>query len=538
MMLIKVLWQHRKLVGIEFVGAQFLAIFYGFIELLAVSCLALMVTTDTATGLKSFLALINLADTELLTISIFFLSAAIARLFIVVVFTRVQVSLCNGMVMRVRYGLMKSYAMSNNINDTQGDISNLIIRESEKVGEAFTYILELMKRFILVTVYLIASSVINLTSTAIFLFFLIIMMFLYKRYNGRIYRQSSNLLEISEVITNMTIDILKIKKTLRIVNDKTGILAQYEKKLLESYKSQFFLDFFNRLVKLIPEILGLIIIAATAVISEVSETVDFTSVLVVLVLMQRMLSMLSAMQFQIVKLSIVSVPVIKIFKNIPISLHQSFKKQNDQVSSILLSFNDARVGIYVMNTEILLEKNTSYLINGPSGSGKTSLIDLLLHDVKLENFKATLNGNKTYFDDFGNPKPRISLMSQENGLLEGTISDNISLFLPKDYKKLQRAAYISQIPNKLMDNDPLISDAKLSGGQLQRICLARAIYEDCDVLILDEPTSSLDASTEIEFFKHIKNLKKEKILIVVSHNKEAVRYFDKVIEISALGSSL
>ena len=73
--------------------------------------------------------------------------------------------------------------------------------------------------------------------------------------------------------------------------------------------------------------------------------------------------------------------------------------------------------------------------------------------------------------------------------------------------------------------------AKISGGQIQRIGIARSLYRNNEILILDESTNALDEETEKEFFKSLMILKNKKTIIIISHNKENLKNCDKIYNI-------
>ena len=106
-----------------------------------------------------------------------------------------------------------------------------------------------------------------------------------------------------------------------------------------------------------------------------------------------------------------------------------------------------------------------------------------------------------------------------------------------NYKKVIFAAkssliseFIDKLPKRYEQD--LGENAQLvSGGQRQRLGIARTIYKDCDLLILDEATNSLDKNTEDELLKIIINLKMNKTIIIISHNDNIKKYCDRIIDI-------
>ena len=132
---------------------------------------------------------------------------------------------------------------------------------------------------------------------------------------------------------------------------------------------------------------------------------------------------------------------------------------------------------------------------------------------------------------------QVAYLPQEIFLINDSIVANITLsekITDTEYQKLIESTkqakifeFINKLPNKF---DTKIGEKgiNISGGQRQRIAIARAIYFDREVLIFDEPTSSLDKETELEIVEYLKYLNKSKTIIIISHSTELMSFCDKV----------
>ena len=177
-------------------------------------------------------------------------------------------------------------------------------------------------------------------------------------------------------------------------------------------------------------------------------------------------------------------------------------------------------------------------IVGPSGSGKSTLIDLLPRlrvPQKGTIFIDENNINEFEINDFRN---KITYVSQNPQFFEGSISDHIKYGNPNISKHEIKEAckstgasdFIEELPdgyNSLVGDDAI----KLSGGQRQRIDLARALASNAKILILDEPTSSLDIESSTNFNTVLLSIRdqKKQTIIIVSHDLFGVRNSDKII---------
>ncbi len=191
------------------------------------------------------------------------------------------------------------------------------------------------------------------------------------------------------------------------------------------------------------------------------------------------------------------------------------------------------------NLSFLIDKGDAVGLVGKSGSGKSTLINLICGLLSPSSGAIKLD-DRDIFRNIKSWQKRIGLVPQENYLLDDTILNNI-IFLDNkkdiDKIKLDNAMYysgVSQFINQLNEGlNTVVGErgSSLSGGQIQRIALARVLYQDPDVLILDEFTNSLDPENEDFILKQLQLLKKEKNknFFIITHKMKPLKLCDKII---------
>ncbi len=188
-----------------------------------------------------------------------------------------------------------------------------------------------------------------------------------------------------------------------------------------------------------------------------------------------------------------------------------------------------------------IKKNETIGIIGETGSGKSTFIDLLCGLLVPDSGKLKLNNNEILENEITKLQRLISIVPQKINLLDDTIKNNI-LFAQK-YKdeknvnerinNLKNLCLLDYVDKKDEGWDTVVGEngAKLSGGQIQRLGIARALFKDPQILILDEATSGLDGETEDELLNNLKNIKPKLTIIIISHNKKILKICDKVFNI-------
>ena len=182
-----------------------------------------------------------------------------------------------------------------------------------------------------------------------------------------------------------------------------------------------------------------------------------------------------------------------------------------------------------------IQKGEKVAIVGESGAGKSTIIDLLMGFQRPGGGKILIDQKNIEEISSGSIRSIMGYVPQKPTLIPGTIRENFKwskedITDDEIIEILQRTDCLSFM-NKLEDGlDTEIGNIgdKLSGGQIQRLCLARALGKKPNILILDEPTSSLDKKSEIEIKNLLENIQDITILCV-THRREIVEKFDKTI---------
>jgi ATP-binding cassette, subfamily B, bacterial MsbA len=213
-------------------------------------------------------------------------------------------------------------------------------------------------------------------------------------------------------------------------------------------------------------------------------------------------------------------------------------KQSVHFNNVSFSYQD-RTPI-LTNLSFEVPAHTITALVGPTGGGKSTIVQLLPRFYELDSGRILFDGTDIRDFDLASLRSRIALVSQREMLFNFSIRENICYGLdavnPEDYHRaLEQAQLLGTIASLPEGDETLIGShgSRLSGGEKQRIQIARAILKNPDILILDEPTSALDAQTEAEFEKALSVILPGRTVFVIAHRIKTVQSAQKILFIEA-----
>lgn len=177
---------------------------------------------------------------------------------------------------------------------------------------------------------------------------------------------------------------------------------------------------------------------------------------------------------------------------------------------------------------LLIEENRITFVSGPSGSGKSTFLKLLNEMISQDSGNIYYKGKDINSLDSVELRRKVLMLYQSPTIYEGNIRDNLLIGRKFAHQEEINDNKLKEILKKvLLDKNLEDSPANLSGGEKQRLSLARIMVMDFETLILDEPSSALDRKNELEIVGSIVNFVKEnnRNLITVSHSNNLLKEF-------------
>ena len=495
-----------------------------------------------------FLEKINLGNSPIVALSLIALSVIILKNLIFILINFWQISFINKVQFSISKKLISNYFSkdfsfflkknsSELIRNFTVEINNIV----KGLGNFFSIVVEILLLIVLVIYLILINPKITIILFLILSLIVLILNFLaYKKIKSWSYIR----VDLTAEYLKILIQTFNSIKEIFVFKKEKEIEDIHNKKKKDAIYVDKKFSYMNTLPKPVLETLVFSILIFLIIKFHVSE--DFFSYFALYALVflrlypsvNKILINAQAFTYKLVSFDVIKREFSEIEdkKNENLTyLDKNFFKSKINIENISFSYGDKKI---INDMSFELNVGNIYGIFGTSGSGKSTFLDLImglknpsLGRIKFDN-KEVNNTKYNWLSVFGYVPQNPYLYDETilKNICFGVRNSEINLDKVKDVlKKSNLETFIKTLPDGL---NTLIGEkgARISGGQMQRISLARALYHDPKVLILDEVTNQLDEETEYQIVEDLIKLKRDKLILFVTHKKDLLKNFDETIE--------
>lgn len=424
-----------------------------------------------------------------------------------------------------------------------GKIVNIISDDLEQIGASFTTIFfELFKNILMGSLAAIFLLIMNIQLFIVVMILQLIIVFINNKLSRKVQNKTKVLIKQKDTNKQVLYDFISDIENVVSSNEceyyanrslKEEICTQ--NKFIGVMNLSFLNTFSGKFVSAISQVTiwfigGILVIRSHMSFGEIIAFMSYSSMLLGPILG------LTNMNYEI-RSTLISLERVS---NLEAALDDS-KNANEQVYTVeTIDYNNVKFSYgesktILDNINLHFQKGKKYGIIGKSGTGKTTLLKLLLGIWNTEEGEIKVNNISIKNIDKFSIRDRISLVTQEIIIPKVSIKSYLTLDNNVEESKIYKVlddvnllSKINQLDNRI--NSIIGSEFSMSVGEKQRLCLAKALLKDRDILILDEFTSNLDMVNEEEIIKNIIAKFNDKIIIVITHRFKVLEYCDVIYE--------
>ena len=540
----------------------FINFIYFFLEFLSLASLPIFVTfiVDPDFILEKFniylrnynIKEINF-DSALLFLPIFIIVIFLLKNIFLVFITYLQNNFLNKIKVNLSEKFFSFYINSPYLYHVNKNPSKLSRNISDEIQGLYVYFFHLSGMFregLTIFVIFIFLVFVNFYVTFFIALFFFSISFLYIRLiKPFLKKKATENQNMRQVITQIIYESFGSIKDLKILNKENQIISFFNKNINIYEKNLLHFTYFEKLPRIFLELFSVIIICLICIFY-LNFGQDYKVLIPTLSLFaisfMRFAPAFSSVTTSIYYMKLFEPTINLIFselKNIENTNIDNLRNSNNELgklsndlgknfiflNNITFSYPDSKL-LPIKNITMNIKKGSIVGITGQSGAGKSTLFHLMLGLLTPQQGNIFYNG-KDIFTDISAWRKEVGYISQNIYLLDGSIKKNITFNFSNeniDDLKLNHSIKVSGLEDRInklkngLDSEVGVDGLKFSGGEKQRIAIARAIYQNPNILFMDESTSALDDETEEFIISNLFNAFKDKTIIIIAHRQSTI----------------
>ena len=445
------------------------------------------------------------------------------------------------------------YHLNNNPSNLSRNVTDEIIGVYNYL---FNITLLIRESVAILVIFLLVVIVDPISAISICFFLGIISIINIKKIKPYLKTKAINNQQVRKNIVQIIFETFGSIKDIKIFNKEKNVKEYFDKNISVFEKNAFHFVIFSRLPRILLEVLSIIgiIIISFFYLTFLKSSGNLFPILSLLAIsVMRFIPAFNSVILAVYYLKIYQQSLKLITKEINLIDNENLNEKNivftvtkekTQSKSLLSIENlnyqyESRNSFKLIDINLSINKGKKIAITGSTGSGKSTLFYLILGLVKPTSGGTFFNG-VNIFDDLNKWRKVIGYISQNIFLLDGSIKKNISFsFLDDaiDEKRLKTSIQIADLSEKIsslekgFETQVGTDGLAFSGGERQRIAIARAVYKDPEIFFMDEFTSALDTKTEDKIISNFHKYLPNSTIVMIAHRKETIEKCDEVWKI-------
>lgn len=424
--------------------------------------------------------------------------------------------------------------------------------DADSLKEAyFSHIYRVFGKLISGLVSIIAMIVYSPLLTLISISFCLMTVFISIKINQQIKRMDKDIQNIIARLTSRLSDILAGFTTLKMFRGASIVLDCFQNENEQAANEEMLKGRKRAALEMLSFFLG--ILASFGTISAgtflaARGKIDYGTIMAIVSLQIEISTMVQSFGSALTTFSSYLVRAGRVFDFLELDCEEAedssmveLQKECASIAIENLTFSyDGKTDV-IQNFSMEVMNGEKIMIMGESGCGKSTLLKLLLHYYQTDSGKIMLYGHDIKEYPLSQLRQLLTYIPQNSYLFEGSIRENIAFgYAGKgqasdaEIIRAARSAYAEEFIKLLpqgYDTHLEAGGSNLSGGQRQRIAIARAFLKDSPILLMDEPSSALDVQSEKMINQAMKELMKQKVVLMVTHRATSFEEFDRVVRL-------